>query len=114
MGERAEATGKRRLTGTGSVGGDKRRTVLCGKTSRAARLLHDVAIEDVEELRPEVDHRSLCDLGLLPNRDVLISSTERARTGQSSRLIAKSEGIRKGKGIRIEEGRSERVQIPAI
>ncbi|PYX36562.1 MAG: hypothetical protein DMG81_15860 [Acidobacteria bacterium] len=50
----AEATGKRLVT-TVSARGDEGRAQLRGKPSRAAGLLQDVAIEDIEKGCPEVD-----------------------------------------------------------
>jgi hypothetical protein len=119
MSNRTKPTSKR--TGTcvsrttrGSTGWLEGRVQLRGEPTGTARLLQDMAIEDIEKFRPEIDHRPLCDPGFLSDRDVLISSTERARTGQSSRLIAKRERTRRGKGVRVEERRSERIQIPTI
>src|SRR5215472_18628779 len=102
------------LLATGSVGGHKRRTQLCGKSSGAAGLLQNVTIEDIKKRRPEIDHPSLGDLSFLSYRDVLVSSSECASAGQSSGLVAKSERCGRGKGVRIEKRRGERIQIPAI
>ena len=110
----AEPAGKR-LLATGSIGGHKRCAQLCGKPSGAARLTKNMAIEDIEKLCPEIDHRTLSkDVGFLSYRDIFTSHSERARTGQSSSLVANSEGSRRGKSVRIEERCGERIQIPAI
>src|ERR1700693_1818504 len=74
----AKTAGKR-LLATGGVGGYEGRSQLCSESSGPAGLLVDVAIEDVEKLRPEIDHRSLSDPGFLSYRDVLVSPTECAR-----------------------------------
>ena len=79
LSDSAEAAGKR-LLATGTISRHKRRTQLCSETSGPAGLLIDVAIEDVEKLRPEIDHRSLSDPGFLSYRDVLVSPTECARS----------------------------------
>jgi hypothetical protein len=47
-GDCAEAAGER-LLATGAVGGRERRTQLCGEPSRAAGLVQNVAIEDIEK-----------------------------------------------------------------
>ena len=76
--------------------------------------LQDVAIEDIEKRCPEINHPSLCDLGCLADGDVLVSPTEGARSRQGSGLVAKSEGSRCGKGVRVEKRCGERIQISAI
>lgn len=111
--DRPEAAGKRLLTAS-RVGGHKRRTQLCGKPSRAAGLLQDVSIEDIEKLRAEIDHTSLSDLGSLSYCEVLVSSTERASSGQGPGFITKRKRSRRGKGARIEERSGQRIQVPAI
>ena len=109
-----EATGKC-LLASGRVGRDKRGTILCGETSRTTGLLQNMAIKDVEELCPEINQGALSrDLRCFSYRDVFVSSAERACTGQSSRLIAKSERSRGRKRVSIEKRCSERIQIPAI
>ena len=67
----AKAAGKCLLTPR-SVGGRERRAQLGGKASRATGLLQNVAIEDIEKRRSEIDHASLSDLGSFSYRDVLI------------------------------------------
>ena len=50
----------------------------------------DMAVKDVEEVRPEIDHRSLTDnFGLLAEREVFVPGSERTGRGKGTGFVAK-------------------------
>src|SRR5579875_3085678 len=79
---------------------------------KSAGGLVDVAVKDVEELRPEVHADALSvEIGFLAKREILIHRGKASGVRQRAPFVSERERRRQGEGIEVIEWRGRRLEV---